>query len=190
MIMYYFEPHEVERIIDATPRGRQRLFVAFLYGTGMRVAEAMAVEGKDLALHMNPPRVVVMNPKGGTTPEKKKALIRAVPLHPELVAMLDATEYDDKERLFNWTYMTSLRIVQRAIAKAGVKGFTLFKPPYKPGCHSLRHSAARAWHAQGVGWPQISVWLGHGSLEITVNTYQPKSKEDIGSMDKLQWPGR
>ena len=134
-------------------------------------------DSRDIYYNTQPPVVVVNHAKGGR--------VRAVPLHKDLISMLQAVPVNS-DRLFPWSYHTGLRIVQTAIRKAGVTGWSLFIEERAPGPHSLRHSAARYWMAEGVPLPRISQWLGHKNSVVTQEIYQPLAPDDSGDMDKVR----
>ena len=46
---------------------------------------------------------------------------------------------------------------------------TIWKPRY--GLHSLRHAAASAWINQGVDLKRLQVWIGHATIQLTIDTY-------------------
>jgi integrase len=41
----------------------------------------------------------------------------------------------------------------------------------KHGLHALRHAAASAWIRQGVDLKRLTTWMGHSSVQITLDTY-------------------
>jgi integrase len=47
--------------------------------------------------------------------------------------------------------------------KAGIS------PPH--GLHSLRHAAASAWIKQGIDLKRLQTWMGHGSIQLTLDVY-------------------
>ena len=49
------------------------------------------------------------------------------------------------------------------------KGQTIWKPRY--GLHCLRHAAASAWIHQGVDLKRLQTWLGHATIQLTLDTY-------------------
>ena len=85
-------------------------------------------------------------------------------MHPELaVAFQNFLDYSNTRRgcIFSATRTTAWRWVQDA-AERCVKLNQL--PPGKPvGTHTLRHSAARHWLANGVPINHVSRWLGHSN---------------------------
>lgn len=50
--------------------------------------------------------------------------------------------------------------------------------PY--GLHSLRHAAASAWIKQGIDLKRLSAWMGHSSVQITLDTYGHLIADDQG----------
>ena len=39
------------------------------------------------------------------------------------------------------------------------------------GLHALRHAAASNWIASGVDLKRLQTWLGHASIQMTLDTY-------------------
>ncbi len=48
-------------------------------------------------------------------------------------------------------------------------GEPIWKPRY--GLHTLRHAAASAWINQGVDLKRLQVWIGHATIQLTIDTY-------------------
>jgi integrase len=46
--------------------------------------------------------------------------------------------------------------------------------------HALRHYAASAWVKQKVDIKRLTTWLGHSSVQITLDTYGHLIKDDLG----------
>lgn len=46
--------------------------------------------------------------------------------------------------------------------------------------HALRHYAASAWIKQRVDLKRLTTWLGHSSVQITLDTYGHLIKDDVG----------
>ena len=53
--------------------------------------------------------------------------------------------------------------------KLDAKGAAIWKPRY--GLHSLRHAAASAWIKQGIDLKRLQVWIGHATIQLTIDTY-------------------
>ena len=41
----------------------------------------------------------------------------------------------------------------------------------KYGLHALRHAAASGWIAQKIDLKRLQSWIGHSSIQITLDTY-------------------
>lgn len=39
------------------------------------------------------------------------------------------------------------------------------------GLHALRHAAASAWIKQGIDLKRLQVWIGHATIQLTIDTY-------------------
>lgn len=53
--------------------------------------------------------------------------------------------------------------------KRNAAGEIIWKPRY--GWHSLRHAAASAWINQNVDLKRLQVWIGHATIQLTIDTY-------------------
>jgi integrase len=53
--------------------------------------------------------------------------------------------------------------------KVDAKGNTIWKPRY--GLHCLRHAAASAWIRQGIDLKRLQVWIGHATIQLTIDLY-------------------
>ena len=49
------------------------------------------------------------------------------------------------------------------------EGKTIWKPRY--GLHALRHVAASNWIAQGIDLKRLQTWIGHATIQLTLDTY-------------------
>ena len=148
-----------------------RLFALAGWRTGARLAELLALQWRDVDL--DGPLVTIRRGKGGKA--------RLVLLHPELAEALRwQAKGRPNERLFPFSPDTALRAVQQGIERVGLTWN--IDRVRKPGVHSLRHSAARHWLANGVPVNQVAVWLGHSNPMVTLQTYLPLAPDTAGSM--------
>ena len=176
---FYFTAEQVRQIIMAAPAGPRRLLILWLWRTGMRISETLAVSGKDIRAEEGRLQVLVSNPKGGPS------RWRIVPLHRELAAALGAVALRPTGKLFKFSASTAQRAVHLAIAESGAtpRGQAKRKTA---SAHSLRHSAARHWLAQGVPVNQVSQWLGHRNPQVTLAIYERLAADDAGVMDTVE----
>lgn len=77
--------------------------------------------------------------------------------------------------------MSQHRVIERFLAvqiaaglaletgKVDGKGDPVLKARY--GLHSLRHAAASAWIKQGIDLKRLQVWIGHATIQLTIDTY-------------------
>lgn len=49
------------------------------------------------------------------------------------------------------------------------KGVRIIKAKYE--FHTLRHAAASGWIAQRIDLKRLQVWMGHESIQLTLDTY-------------------
>jgi integrase len=78
-----------------------------------------------------------------------------------------------------------LRIVARTLADllAGALGFGRghrSTRTFRYAFHCLRHAAASAWIKQRVDLRRLTTWLGHSSVQITLDTYGHLIKDEQG----------
>lgn len=182
--MLFWTPEEF-RLFAASVSPKYKTFFNFLYVTGCRKGEALALSTSDIDYDS---RTATINKsltnktkKGAyavTTP-KNSASVRTVKLPQWLVEDIK-NEAPAKGYLFGGETPLSTSNIDRAfaeaIAKAGIK---------KIRVHDLRHSCASMLISQGVSIVAVSRRLGHSDIEQTLNTYShmlPKDEERIISI--------
>ena len=157
----YLERGEVEALVKHAPNPQSRLLMLLQWRAGLRVSEAVALEVGDLHLDGERPTLAVRMGKGRKP--------RMVPVHPELGMTLQnmlAFGGLRRGRLVEAHRVTAWRWVEQAAQKA-VENHDL-GPDRHIGTHTLRHSAARHWLANGVPINKVSIWLGHAHLQTTL----------------------
>lgn len=168
---------EVQRLLCAVREPRFRTCLTLMYHCGLRVGEAVRIEVKDIHGRENPPRLHVKNGKGGKD--------RYVPLAPEMVQQLRQwwRTHQNPRLLFptpgrGWADRT-FTLSQSMHQGTGPMSESCVQAAYRmaraasgvnPGSttHTLRHSYATHLLEEGVSLRQISVYLGHNTLETTV----------------------
>ena len=173
----YLEPPEVDALIHAAPHGQARLIMLEQWRAGLRVSEAVALEVADLQLDGDRPTLKVRQGKGRKD--------RIVPLHPELAAAFrQVIAFGNVRRgqLVSTTRSTAWRWVKAALARAQERG--TIPAGRWVGTHTLRHSAARHWLAEGVPINHVSKWLGHASIQTTL-IYLDILPDPSGYMDRV-----
>jgi site-specific recombinase XerD len=164
----YLEPEEVQAIIGAvdhrSPYGeRDHALLLFLYNTGARVSEVLALRACDLRLER--PRQVRLLGEG-----RKE---RICPLWPETAAALRRIiRLDTNEFLFKSARGTTLTrdgvayLLRKYVRLAAVRLPALRNRRVTP--HTWRHSCAAAALLQaGIDVSVIRDYLGHASVATT-----------------------
>jgi site-specific recombinase XerD len=171
----YLEPEEVRAVIEqpdpTTAAGARDLsLLLFLYNTGARVGEALAVKREDLSLRH--PRQVRLHGKGGKE--------RYCPLWPETTQALQVLlnrhhpDHEPAAVVFRSARGTPLTrdgvgyLLAKYSSRAAETVPHLHQRRVTP--HSLRHSCAVALLQAGVDLTVIRDYLGHVSV-ATTNRY-------------------
>jgi integrase/recombinase XerC len=139
---------------------RDAAVLALLYGSGLRISEALSLQRKDMA---GSPDALTVNGKGNKT--------RMVPLLPQVLALIEAYvsacpyPLPPEGPLFVGAKggRLSPRIVQ--LAMASLRGALGLPDSATP--HALRHSFATHLLARGGDLRSIQDLLGHASLSTT-----------------------
>jgi len=164
----YLEPEEVQALIGAVDRrlpngDRDHALLLFLYNTGARVSEALALRASDIRLER--PRQVRLLGKG-----RKE---RICPLWPETAAALRRIirTANNGATLFKNANGAALTrdgvayLLDKYVQRASDRLPSLRKRRVTP--HMLRHSCAAALLQAGVDVSVIRDYLGHVSVATT-----------------------
>jgi integrase/recombinase XerD len=151
-------PEEVLRLLEAAPSFTHRVIFSTMYGTGVRVNEALHLR----ASHIDSQRLMIRIEQG------KGHKDRYVQLSPRLLELLRA--YWRKERPREWLFPgqdphqpLSRDAVRQAVKRASQRaGLTKETSP-----HSLRHAYAVHLLEAGTDLRRIQLLLGHSSLSTT-----------------------
>lgn len=167
-VVPYLEPEDVRAVIAATDgptamHRRDRALLLFLYNSGARVSEALALRGSDL--QMERPRQVRLLGKGGKQ--------RICPLWAETITSLRTVVRDggpDKPLFCNARGIALTRdgvayIIRKYVARAAALRPILRRQRVTP--HVFRHSCAVALLQAGVDVCVIRDYLGHASIATT-----------------------
>lgn len=160
------------------------LLTRLMAETGLRVGEAIALQGKHLELGRQ--RILVQRRlyEGKFAPPKSKYGRREVPISKSLARALwqqfaavepDALLFPGRDGK-PMRSSTVLRAVKAAGKAAGV--------PWA-GCHTLRHTSATRLFKAGWNAKQVQLALGHHSPAFTLNVYVHLLADDLPSPDAL-----
>lgn len=158
--------------------------------TGLRSSELRGLRWSDVDLKAGTVTVSQRADQWGDIgPPKSKAGYRSIPIGPAIVAELRkwrlrcpkgplGLAFPNKEggvlhhsNLLNRHYWPAQVRAGVAIRtdKLDDDGQPIMRAKY--GLHGLRHAAASAWIRQGVDLKRLTSWMGHSSVQITLDTY-------------------
>lgn len=146
-----------------------KLFLTFVYLTGTRRSEALSIKLSDVNLNGN----VLHIP--GTKTEKSD---RYCPLHPLAKKIVQLCKPDKDGKLFSM----AKDLPTHAIGKV-IEGYRL---------HDLRHTFGTiAICVQKLDQKTVALYMGHSSVNMTLNTYTHPKQLDIatffnGNLDEMQ----
>jgi site-specific recombinase XerD len=172
---------EVQAILDACVRLRDRLLFAVLHDTGMRIGEALGLRHEDWEA---PQRQVTVTPRTNDNGARSKSgEARTIPVNVELIRLYADYmhgEYGDLDsdyvfvnlwgepRGHPWSYPAVYDLVRRLRQRSGVT----FDP------HWCRHTYATRLLRCGTPLEVVSKLLGHASVTTTLDVYGHLSVED------------
>ncbi len=153
----YVELAEVQaaRAADGVPQSA-RVLVGFLWATGARISEAIALRVRDLDTREQMATLVTL--------KRRKRTTRRVPVQPLYFAEVLGWIYERKaagdDLVFPWKRRNASYLVKRALVAAGVED-------ERAHPHALRHGHAIHALKNGVGVNYIQRMLGHASISST-----------------------
>jgi integrase/recombinase XerD len=181
---------EMQAILDACTRLRDRFFFAVLHETGCRAGEVLGLRHEDIAAAECEISIV---PRENANGARAKSGGRTVPVGPDLIRLYADylhEEYGsiDSDMVFvniwaepkghAWSYQAAYDLVLRLRARTGIA----FDP------HWCRHSAATRWLRDGVSIEVVSTLLGHSSVTTTSAVYGHLTAEDArAALEKAGW---
>jgi integrase/recombinase XerD len=146
---------EVQRLLGTVREARFATCLRLMYYCGLRISEAVSLEVKDILGRENPPRLHIRNAKGGKD--------RYVPLAAAMLAELREWWRTHRNPMSQTPVPMSTASVQEVFRLAQqTSGVHSRATP-----HTLRHSYATHLLEEGVSLRQISIYLGHESLDTT-----------------------
>jgi site-specific recombinase XerD len=182
---------EVQSVLDACTRLRDRLLFAVLYDTGMRIGEALGLRHEDLAAAER--EVTVTARVNANRARAKSGRSRTVPVSGDLLRLYADylhEEYGDLDsdyvfvnlwgdpRGHAWSYPAVYDLVVRLRQRTG----TDFDP------HWFRHTAATRMLRDGVPLEVVSTLLGHASVTTTSDIYGHLTVEDARAvLEQAGW---
>lgn len=177
-------PEEFELICENCELEIYRLFFRFLYFTGMRRGEAMAllksdVSGRTVSLNKS-----MRRPVNGSKSMKTASSRRTITLSQKAYESIEPLLALDGDYVFGGHEPLAPTSITRYFDKATVKAGL---PHYR--IHDLRHSFVSNAVLNGADIVTVSKYVGHSNIEQTLNTYSHLLKDSesrlLSIMDKL-----
>lgn len=182
---------EMQSILDACYRLRDRFLLSLLWESGVRIGEALGLRHADVAAAQRQVTIVGrVNDNGARSKSREQ---RAIPVSAELIRLWGDylhSEYGDLDsdyvfvNLFAeprgqaWSYAAVYDLVKRLRQRTGIE----FDP------HWCRHSAATRMLRDEVPIEVVSKLLGHSSVTTTSAVYGHLSAEDARrALEKAGW---
>lgn len=156
---------EEQRLIDALKGSKEStLFFLCLY-QGLRIGEALALTYNDIDFKAKTITVNKSLSERNKLTTTKNGETRTIPLFNKTLAILDNTA---SGRICVYSRAVYQRKIKEVCNKLNISGIST---------HSLRHTFATRCAEQGVTAKTVQQWLGHKTVEITLNVYTHVNKD-------------
>jgi integrase len=185
---------DLKAILDHAGDDMRPMLMTAIF-TGLRSSELRGLRWQDIDLKAARLSVEQRADKFGEIgPPKSQAGYRTIPLPPALIAELKAWKLRCPNGKLGLAFPNTKGGVQQyghvlrrkffpLQIKAGVcdpvmedgkpkqdeEGAPVVEARY--GFHALRHAAASAWIKQRIDLKRLQVWMGHSSIQLTLDTY-------------------
>jgi integrase len=176
---------EIELIVDACQKLRDKLIFSMLYETGMRIGQLLLLRHSDIHVPKSTVRVQRHPLVPGVDARNKSTQFADVPVPPGIVKLYAAymgAEYKfiDSDFVFVnlWAgragepmkYASIEQLVLRLRVRSGVDRWS---------AHTFRHSYVTRLLASGVPTKTVSYLVTHSSVATTLDLYDHVNVEDI-----------
>ena len=173
---------QVAAVIHSQPRLRDRFLFAVLFGTGMRVGQALGLRHRDFVTQER--RIEIVPREDNANGARGKRGTGCVPVTGELVRCYSDymhVEYGDLDSDYIFVNLWGGQI-GRAMTYANVNEIvcrTRARVGFHFTAHQFRHSYATLARRGGVPIEIVSKLLTHGSIQTTSAIYLHSSPEDL-----------
>ncbi|WP_276089946.1 tyrosine-type recombinase/integrase [Pedobacter sp. JY14-1] len=187
-IPVFVDEHKLDELLDAQcpddnfPEVRNKVIIELLYGTGIRLAELLALQESDIDFYYGSLKVTGKRSKQRVVPVSKQ-LLDQLKFYVEL-----------KSRHFSANKNAHLIVTDKGIRAYPLMVYKIVKhhlsrvsTQEKLSPHVLRHSYATALLNRGADLNSIKELLGHASLAAT-QVYTHNSVERLKSIYKQAHP--
>lgn len=143
----YWHRDYINERINQVSTARHRVFLQFLWITGVRVTEAVSLRKKDIDYENYTLRVLWQ--------KSRTNRYRMVALHPSLRDVL-------------WTFTASLNAEDRVFPFSRQRAWQICRKHMRGGPHMFRHSFAVNWLRCGGDIVSLHRHLGHSKVQTTM----------------------
>jgi integrase len=181
---------DLRAMLDGAPSGFRPLLMTAIF-TGLRSSELRALRRSDVNLKVGEITVEQRADQWGVIGSpKSEAGHRTIPIPPMLIAELRAWMLRSPVSQLGLLFPNSeggVRLhsnmlnrdywplqVTADLTRIGPTGQARARYDF----HALRHAAASAWIRQGVDLKCLTTWMGHSSVQITIDTYGHLLKDE------------
>jgi integrase len=186
---------DLKKMIDAATED-ERPFILTAITTGLRSSELRGLCWRDIDLKAGTLTVRQRADQWGVMgPPKSEAGRRTIPMPPQLVAELTKWKLRCKPTKIGLVFpsaagtpMRHSNVLRRmyfplqvraglGVPKLDTSGKPLLDDEGQPMLtgkyrfHALRHAAASGWIASKIDLKRLQVWIGHESIQLTLDTY-------------------
>ena len=180
-----FSPSEVQSLLDACTRLRDRLLLCLLHESGMRIGQALGLRHADIRSYDGAIDIVPRaNSNGALAKSRSPYVVHVSKQAMALYADYLVHEYGEAAHDYvfaNWwggevgapmRYATVIDLFRQLSKRAGLKATP----------HMFRHTHATDLLRAGWDAAYVQRRLGHAHIQTTVGTYAHLSPEDMGDM--------
>lgn len=184
---------ELRAMLDLASDKFKPLLMTAIF-TGLRASELRGMRWRDVDFKAATVSVSQRADKFGQIgPPKSEAGYRTIPIPPALVTELKgwklACPVGDLGLLFPNTrggVQDYGHLLRRRFFPLQVEaGVVDDQSKARYGLHALRHAAASAWIKQRIDLKRLQVWMGHASVQITLDTYGHLLLDASGDADLM-----
>jgi len=180
-----FSAQEVQALLNACVRQRDRLLVSLLYESGMRVGQLLGLRHADIRSYDGEIEIIPRaNSNGALAKSRSPYTVHVSKEVMELYADYLVHEYQETTHDYVFvncwsgrigapmTYSTVIDLFRKLSARAGINATP----------HMFRHTHATDLLRAGWDPAYVQRRLGHAQIQTTVNTYAHLSNGDLGKM--------
>jgi len=180
-----FSAKQVQMLLDACTRRRDRLLLSLLHESGMRIGQALGLRHADMRSFDGEIDIVPRANSNGALAKSRS--VYTVHVSKDLMALYadylvhEYREVNHDYVFVNWwggrigapmTYSTVIDLFRKLSRKTGSRATP----------HMFRHTHATELLRAGWDAAYVQRRLGHAQIQTTVNTYGHLSTEDLGAM--------